>query len=218
MEQLLPPQFLFRYSLPVHRREKLPLPGRRLLDLPAECKLPSFADLDDSRQFGDVRLAWNDAGFGISVEVRGKKRPIAHQSSFLQSSDRCDVWIDTRNTQSIHRASRFCHQFSLLPAGGGRAGKDPTALQLAIARAKEETPRIDPREIVLNGDIARNGYLLEAWFPASVLHGYDPEANPRLGFYYHLVDAELGNQVFSVGAEFPFSYDPSLWGTLELVP
>jgi hypothetical protein len=31
-----------------------------------------------------------------------------------------------------------------------------------------------------------------------------------------VVDRELGWQTFTVGPEFPFVEDPSLWGTLEL--
>jgi len=31
-----------------------------------------------------------------------------------------------------------------------------------------------------------------------------------------VVDRELGWQTFSVGPEFPFVEDPSLWGSLEL--
>ena len=38
-----------------------------------------------------------------------------------------------------------------------------------------------------------------------------------LGFTYFVFDRELGQQYFSMGSEFPFASDPSLWGTLELV-
>jgi hypothetical protein len=54
--------------------------------------------------------------------------------------------------------------------------------------------------------------------PAAVLHGYDPEQHPRLGFFYSIRDDELGEQVLSVGPEFPFWDDPSLWSVLELAP
>jgi hypothetical protein len=40
--------------------------------------------------------------------------------------------------------------------------------------------------------------------------------HPRLGFCYAVMDRELGWQTFTVGPEFPFAEDPSLWGTLEL--
>ncbi len=52
---------------------------------------------------------------------------------------------------------------------------------------------------------------------AGVLHGFDPDQNPRLGFYYAVRDAELGEQVLSVGSDFPYWEDPSLWAVLELV-
>ena len=62
----------------------------------------------------------------------------------------------------------------------------------------------------------KSGYHLEAFLTAAGLTGYDPEQNPRLGFYYVVHDQELGNQVLSVGGEFPYAEDPSLWSVLEL--
>ena len=90
------------------------------------------------------------------------------------------------------------------------------AVQAPILRAREEAPRVDTVEIRLACAASKSGYLLEAWLPASVLNGYDPEAQSRLGFYYALHDAELGDQFLSVGPDFPFAVDPSLWSTLEL--
>ena len=50
-----------------------------------------------------------------------------------------------------------------------------------------------------------------------MLHGFDPEQNPRLGIYYAVRDTELGEQVLSVGSDFPYAEDPTLWSVLELV-
>jgi hypothetical protein len=50
-----------------------------------------------------------------------------------------------------------------------------------------------------------------------VLAGFDPDQNRRLGFCYAVHDAELGDQTLSVGADFPYWEDPSLWSVLELV-
>jgi hypothetical protein len=58
---------------------------------------------------------------------------------------------------------------------------------------------------------------VEAFFPAAVLNGFDPDQNPKLGFYYAVRDAEHGDQVLGVGADFPYAEDPSLWAGLELV-
>ena len=59
---------------------------------------------------------------------------------------------------------------------------------------------------------------LSAFLPAVALTGFSPVDNPKLGFTYWLFDRERGEQTFSVGTEFPFPSDPSLWGTLEMVP
>ena len=64
---------------------------------------------------------------------------------------------------------------------------------------------------------ATDGYVMSAFIPAAALTGFNPTDHPRLGFTYYLFDRELGQQFFSLGSEFPFASDPSLWGTLELV-
>jgi hypothetical protein len=212
---LLPHRFLFRYALPIRYERKLPKSGKRLLGLSADFAVPDFGSLDKISPIGQVRLAWNERGLGISVEVEGKRRPPRCEVNSPESSDGLRVFIDTRDTQNIHRASKYCHQFGLFPCASGAA--DPWAVQIPILRAREEAPRANLAEIRLWSAVSKTGYCLESWLPASVLFGYDPEAQPRLGFYFALRDAELGEQFLSVGADFPFAIDPSLWSTLELV-
>jgi len=217
MERILPPRFLFRYSVPVYYRDKLPGKGGKLLALSDEFAFPNLAAFDGTPRIGDLRLAWNSGGLAISVQVRGKLRKLQCDARSPEVSDGLQVWIDTRNTQSIHRASRFCHHFCLLPLHGVSLVTEPAVVQFAIARAKEESPIANEEDIGIASEVTKDGYTLEAWFPAKVLHGFDPEANPRLGFYYSLRDQELGNEYLSVGHEFPVALDPSLWATLELV-
>jgi len=214
---LLPHRFLFRYSLPVRHEKKLPKSGKRLLGLSAGFALPDFGALEGRAPFGQLLLAWNERGLAIAVEVQGKKSLPRCDSLSPDMSDGLRVFIDTRNTQNIHRASRYCRQFYLLPAGGGRKGADPLALDVPILRAREEAPPVKMAEVRQAVSASKTGYVLETWLPASVLFGYDAEAQPRLGFYYALRDAELGEQYLSVGPDFPFAVDPSLWSTLELV-
>lgn len=214
---LLPHRFLFRYSFPVRYTAKLPRAGKKLLGLDETHRLPETAALDGGTTLGDLRLAWNETGLGISLHVRGKKHPVTGDTGNLEQSDVLFVWIDTRNTQNIHRASRFCHQFCLMAAGNPEDDRAPHAFQSPIPRAREEAPLCKPEDLRVSTDAAKGGYLLEAWLPSKALHGFDPEAQPRLGFYYYLHDTELGDQYLTVGPEFPFAADPSLWGTLELV-
>jgi len=216
MNELLPHRFLFRYSFAVPQVRALPRSGKRLLNLGKNCVLPDFAELEGKENFGDVSLAWNQQGLGISVRVRGKQQPLETRSTEPTESEGLQVWIDTRNARNIHRAGRFCHHFCLLPQGGGKNGRDPLVVQRPIARAREEAPDQHADEIQLVSSVTSSGYLLEAWFPTDALHGFDPEASRELGFYYYLRDSELGEQWLSVGPEFPFAHDPSLWATIEL--
>jgi hypothetical protein len=125
------------------------------------------------------------------------------------------LWIDTRCTQNVHRASRFCHYFCLLPAGGGDGG-DAIGIQLPVPRAREDAPLCDPTEIQIASRARTDGYSLEAWLSASILNGYDPAAQPRLGISIAVLDLELGLQTLSVGEDFPYASDPSLWSILLL--
>jgi hypothetical protein len=217
MTALLPGRFLFRFSIDAPFVAGLPRSGSALLDLPETCRLPDFGELEAASPFADIRVAWNDGGFGISVHVTGKRQAVECDAEQPDQSDGLSVWIDTRNTQSIHRASRFCHRFQFLPAGGGRDDSDPMALQLRIPQAREDAPLAKRDDLQVASRLEADGYRLAAWLPAAALHGFDPEASPRLGFYYYLRDAELGEQFLTVGREFPFTHDPSLWSTLELV-
>ncbi len=218
MNQLLPHRFLFRYSFPVRHVAQVPRRGKSLLKLPAGCALPDFAELDSGKPFAEVRLAWNEAGLAIMAQVDGPPHNFDCRLNEPAESDGLQVWIDTRNTQNIHRAGRFCHHFCLMPAGGGSDGMQPTARQLTIARAREDAPAEHSNEIRVNRRDSAGSYAIEAWIPAAALNGFDPEAAPELGFYYLLRAGELGEQYLSVGPDFPIAHDPSLWSTIELQP
>ena len=216
MTSVLPSAFFFRFAIPVNYQPDLPRKRGALLKLPESCRLPRLDLADEQPLFGDIRLAWNEEGLGVSVEVHGKSMPISSRADQPTISDGLQLWIDTRNTQTIHRASRYCHHFCLLPAESEKS-RNPVGMELPIARAREEREPADPKAISIASKLFSDGYLLEAWLPAKVLVGYEPEANPQLGFYYQLNDAELGRQLLTVGPEFPYDQDPSLWSTLELV-
>jgi hypothetical protein len=215
---LIPHRFLIRVAYPCRYVQAMPREDDdRLLDLPEECRLDSFAAMDDKRDFAEVRLAWNELGIGVQVEVKGKDQLLQGDVSRPRGSDGVTVWIDTRDARTSHRASRFCHQFHLLPTGGGPDGDEPVLTQTKINRALQDAPPCNPNEVPFRSARTRSGYRVEAFLPAGILHGFDPEQNRRLGFYYAVRDAELGEQVLSVGADFPYWEDPSLWSVLELV-
>jgi len=243
---VVPHRFLFRFAMPVPRIEERASGSPPFLNLDDVPALPDFGTLDDAAPFAEIRAGWNEAGIGFRVAVSGKKMPLAETPDEPRESDGFQLWLDTRNTQTIHRASRFCHHFAFLPspslwtpqqanrAEGSKSAKaakaasekgrtapsrkaaTASAHQLAIAQAKEDPPFTRAGLLRAASEPVPGGYVLDIWVPAECLTGYDPEANPLLGFYYLVRDAELGEQSLGVGREFPFDHDPSLWSTLEL--
>jgi hypothetical protein len=242
MEQnqpLLRPALLFRFAVPCWYRRSIwnatsPTSGSPAtratsartaagvasqpgLQLPSRFRIPCFGELEGKGLFADLRAAWNKSGISFMVRVTGKKQPPWCRASRIEDSDGLQVWIDTRDTRNIHRANRYCHRFVFLPAGAGNDGKTPVAQWLSIPRAREEPAAVPLDRLQVRSEQRGDGYLLESHVPAGALTGFDPQEYPRLGFTYAVVDRELGWQTFSVGPEFPFVSDPTLWGSLELV-
>jgi hypothetical protein len=215
---LVPHRLLFRVAYLCSYVPEIPREDSdRLLELPDSCRIDNFAGMDDQRNFADVRLAWNELGVGVQAEVRGKEQLPQGDVARPRGSDGLSVWIDTRDARSGHRATRYCHQFHLLAVGGGSEREEPALVQTKINRALQDAPLCSTSSVPFQCVRTRSGYIVEAFLPAATLNGFDPEQNPRLGFYYAVRDAELGEQVLSVGPEFPYWEDPSLWSVLELV-
>lgn len=214
-QSLLPSRMLFRFSAPCRYRK--PLWGDKGAQLGEEYRLLELEALEGRTCFADVRAAWSDEGLAFGVQVRGKRSAVRCHENRMDESDGLQVWIDTRDTHNIHRASRFCHRFAFLPSGGGRKRDQPLGDQLLINRARENPRPLRPEVFRVRREKRVDGYVLEAFIPADALTGYDPAQHARLGFTYLVQDHELGEQTFGVGGELPFREDPSLWATLDLV-
>jgi hypothetical protein len=215
MSALLSARILFRFAVPCRRVEKLDL--KTLAALGDEFALPALCELEGQRPLGVVKAAWNDQGIGFAIQVSGKKHPLWCRANRLEDSDGIQLYLDTRDTKNIHRASRFCHRFAFLPLGGGRTQEGPVADQMLVERARENANPVRPEQLGVACQKSAEGYLLCCHLTAQVLTGFNPVDHQKIGFTYRLFDRELGEQTFSCGPEFPYPADPSLWGTLELV-
>lgn len=218
--QLISPRFLFRFSVPVRHSGMTWKQGGVELEEPH--KLLNLATLDagtNDREplFADVRLAWNVLGLTLNVRVDGKQQAPWCRDGRLEDSDGVQVWIDTRATLNVHRASRYCHRFVFVPVGAGQRQAEPVADQLLINRARENARPIRPRELQVASRVSKTGYWLSAFMPAQALVGYDPVQYRQLGFTYAVFDRELGLQTFASGPALPFTEDPTCWAALELV-
>ena len=217
---LLPQAFWFRLAASCPRVDEIPRSGgrRALLDLPTSCTLPDLASLDGRVSWASVRVGWNPQGLGIAVLA---DRP---QSKGTSATDRpegfadVNVWIDTRDTRDVSRATRFCHRFSAhLTLTKDRKSLAVEVNQRPIARAMADAPLCSPDLLMSRTELNREGWILELFCPSSALSGFDPDTNSRLGFAYQVADHEREDQFLGIGRDFPLGENPSLWATLELV-
>lgn len=213
-ETLIPPRYMFRFAVDIQRAE--PIWTAQGIALDESHRLPQLAELDQERPLADVRMAWGPQGLAWWVRVEGKRQLPWCRESRLEDSDGLQVWVDTRATTNVHRATRFCHRFAFLPAGGGRDAQQPVADQLLINRARENARPVRARELKVFSRVTKSSYEMSAFAPAETLGGYDPAGQPRLGFTYALLDRELGLQTFSAGPGFPYEEDPSCWAEVHL--
>jgi hypothetical protein len=213
---ILPGAFMVRYRLPVPRFDRLPRGGSKLLDLPPAARLAWPARLDEASEHVDLRAGWNPQGLGFALTVTGRTMPVLSDVEQPTKADSLELWIDTRDMQTVHRATRYCHHFAVLPIGGGDKGRDAVTVPLPVARARDDAPLARSEVFLTQCHLQKGGYLLEVWIPAEALTGFDVAHQPRLGFYCQVNDAEHGALAFATGPEFPASSDPSLWHTLEL--
>ena len=212
---MIDPTFLFRFSVPCYYASSPR--GNGQFELGPEYRLPSLSELDGRPQFADFRLGWNEDGLVIRLCVKGKSQSPWCRQNRMEDSDGLQVWLDTRAGVNVHRAGRYSHRFGFLPCGGGQGFQMPVADQMLIHRARENAEPVRPGQLKLHRSLEPDGYILSCRLPAAALTGYDPAQYERIGFTYAVVDRELGWQTMTVGPELPFTEDPSLWATLELV-
>lgn len=213
-QSLIDPSFLFRFEVTVRKNAcKWTDKG---LKLPTTCRLPSFGALGDRPVFADVRMAWCEAGIGVHLVVNGKRQLPWCRESRLDDSDGFHLWIDTRCSPGIHRATQYCHRFLWMPAGGGSKREKPIVSWIPINRARSQPKTVSPDALRIAAYPRHDGYELSGFIPAVALTGFDPREQPRVGLYYAVIDRELGWQTLALGPEYPVTEDPSLWGDAVL--
>jgi hypothetical protein len=212
---LIDPSLLFRFEVPLHR-EACEW-STRGLKLSEACRIPSFGMLGTRPPFADVRMAWNRDGIGIHVSVVGKGQLPWCRDSRLDDSDGFHLWIDTRCSPGIHRATQFCHRFLWMPSGAGSKRDQPMAAMIPINRARGNPRPVPAGQLKVASLPRHDGYELSGWVAATAMTGFDPIQQPRLGVYYAVIDRELGWQALALGPEYPVAEDPSLWGEAVLV-
>jgi hypothetical protein len=187
------------------------------LDLPESCRIPSFAAMAGRRSFADVRMAWDSGGIGFVIEVSGKQTLPWCRDSRLEDSDGFHLWLDTRCSPGIHRATQFCHWFLFMPSGGGHGKDQPMTALMPINRARQNPKSPPTGSIQVYSKPHPGGYRLSGRIAATAMTGFDSGQYPRLSLYYAVIDRELGWQTLTLSQEYPVVEDPSLWAEAVLV-
>lgn len=173
--------------------------------------LPEFTDLLGEVHFADVSLAWNEEAVLVQADI---KKPF--EEAFYpdyEKGDALEFFFDTRDLKSAGVATKFCHHFLILP----KEVQGIRVQELSKFRAEDSHPLCDGDDIFVQVAFTSKGYQMEAAFPASVLHGYDPLSFDRLGFTYRLHRSGGDPQHFAVSSLFyKIEQQPSLWATLKL--
>ncbi len=217
MSPVVPASFLFQYSLAIPYIGQLP--GKKKgsgLHLPDSAKVFVPGLLDRPQGTFHLKMGWNEKGLAIEIKVQGKKMPVLGRSDSLQTSDYVQLMIDTRHTASVHRATAWCSSLVVLPVDES-SGRKPKAMIRDIAQQRDVRSSQDASECQLFCDAGKDGYQLEVWIPSALLFGFQeaPEIG-RIGFYCVVHDSELGELPLSVGGDFPVTFDPATWLSLEL--
>ena len=216
IREQIPSNLLFRYQIPCRKvvsKSKTP----KAVELDESYRLPHFGEFDGQYQFADVRIGWSALGVHATLIVKGRQMPLECRETAILDSDSLYLWVDTRNTGDVHRATRFCHWFVLLPAGGGAKKNKPVANPVKINRAREVSPSFNRSKILIDSTVSKTGYQINALIPAACLNGWNPDEQSLIGFNFMVNDSELGYQTLALGPDMPIEEDPSLWHTLKLV-
>ncbi len=124
---LLPQAFWFRIAAACPRVDEMPLVDRRkrLLELPASCILPEGARLEGRTPWAEVRVGWNLLGLGVVVRAEGFGDPKLAADQPEGFAD-VQLWVDTRDTRDVSRATRFCHRFAAAIRAPNPGGSSPS--------------------------------------------------------------------------------------------
>jgi len=84
-------------------------------DLDQSHQLPHFAALAGYPSRATAWAGWALDGLYFKMKITGKSSPPRFYGNTGGVSDGLRVWVDTRSSPGIHRATRFCHCFHFFP-------------------------------------------------------------------------------------------------------
>ena len=216
MSYEFPPIALFKPIARCRHRRRAPAINGKLGDWSEEYQLPPLDELSGEEGLARFYLGWNRRGLYLALEVP-KEQPVVVNRQNPTAGDGLELFVDTRATQTSHRATQFCHHFVVLPAGGGRWRKQAMVWQVPIRRALQRAPLATAEHLKVASELRDDGYALELALGVGALHGYEPEVGARMGLALVLHDIQRGRRFWGTSEGFPYTRDPSTWALMELL-
>jgi hypothetical protein len=210
-ENLIPSTFLFHFSVPLMEKTRL-FQG----NLGAQYELPRLSSLSGNQSFSTVRGAWSRQGVRFEFHIVGRGAPLPDYHDSVEDYEGVWLWLDTRATHNVHRATKFCHLFNIFIHGRKEGEEGPVVMRSLINRAREQPAASDPEAISAERRSGKNSYIVDVHLPAKCLVGFDSNEYRQLGFFYAVRDSELGWDFWTAARQLPFTEDPSVWSTLDL--
>lgn len=178
--------------------------------------LPDTTDLLGEDGFADVGLAWHNDGMYVDLHVAKKFEEAVYPK--YSEGDAVELFFDTRDLKEAGFPTRFCHHFLILP----QEVQGVRCMELTRFRTEDSHPLYQaeegPGKIEVSFHAGSRDYFLDMFFPADVLHGYDPQTFDRLGFTYTVHRFKSRPQNFSVSSRYVnVAQNPSLWASCRLI-
>ena len=215
-ELLGDPAWLFDLGFPIkHFSGRLVNPDRLEWELADEYRIPALSSLSGGRRFAEMSIGWHSTGLFFHSRLRassGKEAAFA-ANNWSAKTQSCSVYIDTRWSPGVHRATSFCHRFDFLlnrptstqPVVRGHGELNP------IQRARAAPANVHPSDISVATFFRSDGYDIKAYLKGEALTGFSPEEFQEIGIFYTINDSILGTQIMARTLQSPYFEDPNVW-------
>ncbi len=100
--------------------------------------------------------------------------------------------------------------------GKGPKADLPFAGWAPINRARENPTQPADDLLAIRGRVSDGRYRLVAALHFDALNGLDIQDFPTIGFYFAVIDREMGWQSLALHPDLPVFDNPSLWAQLQL--
>jgi hypothetical protein len=178
----------------------------------ASSKLPDMTEMLGEEHFADVSASWHQDGLYVNLHAHKKYEEACYPK--YSEGDALELFIDTRDLKDAGFPTRFCHHFLILP----QEVQGVRSLELTRFRTEDSHPLCDPGKIEISFHDGSRDYFLDLYFPAEILHGYDPLSFDRMGFTYTVHRPKYISQNFSASSSYVnIAQNPSLWASCRLL-